>query len=62
MRKISIARAFLSKPKVLLLDNPTLGMNLSDIKLTWEVINEFKKDKAILCINQNFQEEVLQFN
>ena len=56
LRKISIARTFLSKPKVLLLDNPTLGMNLSDIKLTWEVINEFKKDKAILCINQNFQE------
>tara|TARA_B100000029_G_scaffold132235_1_gene126073 strand:+ start:1413 stop:2330 length:918 start_codon:yes stop_codon:yes gene_type:complete len=56
LRKISIARALLSDPKILLLDNPTLGMNFVDKQLFWQVINEFKNDKTILCISQDFQE------
>ena len=56
LRKISIARSLLGDPEILLLDNPTSGMNCLDRNLFWEVINEFKKNKTILCISQNFEE------
>ena len=56
LRKISIARSLLNNPKILLFDNPTSGMNFLDRNLFWEVMNDFKKDKTILCVSQNFKE------
>jgi len=56
LRIISIARCLLTNPKILLLDNPTLGMNFIDKELFWKVINESKNDKTILCISQDFEE------
>ena len=56
LRKISIARALLNDPEILLLDNPTSGMNFLDRNMIWEVINELKINKSILCITQNFEE------
>jgi len=56
LRKISIARVLLNNPEILLLDNPTSGMNFLDRNIIWEVINELKINKSILCITQNFEE------
>ena len=50
LRKISIARVLLGDPKILLLDNHTSGMNFLTKNSIWEIINEIKKDKTILCI------------
>ena len=59
LRKISLARCLLTDPKILLLDSPTLGMNFFDKNIFWQVINEYKKDKSILCISQDFEETEL---
>ena len=56
LRKISIARVLLNNPEILLLDNPTSGMNFLDRNIIWEVINELKINKSILSITQNFEE------
>ena len=56
LRKISIARSLLNNPEILLFDSPTSGMNFLDRNLFWEVINEFKKNKTILCISESFEE------
>ena len=59
LRKISLARCLLTNPQILLLDNPTLGMNFFDKKIFWQIINEYKKDKSVLCISQDFEETEL---
>ena len=50
-RKLSIALALISKPKILFLDEPTLGLDILSRRHLWNIINNLKEEPNIktLC-------------
>ncbi|MBR6682515.1 MAG: ABC transporter ATP-binding protein, partial [Clostridia bacterium] len=46
-RRIDIARALLHDPKILILDEPTTGLDPQTRKLLWNVITDLRKDKGM---------------
>ena len=55
-RKLSIALALVTKPKVLFLDEPTLGLDVIARRELWKAIKELKKDITII-LNTHYMEE-----
>ena len=55
-RLLSIAMTIIGKTKVILLDEPTLGMDLGSKRIVWEVISKVKKDRVIIVATQDMQE------
>lgn len=49
-RRLEIARALASKPKVLLLDEPTAGMNPSETKATMDLIRSLRDQLGITIL------------
>ena len=46
-RKIDITRALLHKPKILILDEPTTGLDPQTRKNVWELIDELRKKEKL---------------
>lgn len=55
-RKLCVAIAFIGDPKVVFLDEPTSGMDVSSRRATWDIIKQNKKDKVIV-LTTHFLEE-----
>ena len=55
-RKLSIALALVSKPKVLFLDEPTLGLDVIARRELWHTIQELKKDLTIILTSHYMEE------
>ena len=55
-RKLSIALALVSNPKVLFLDEPTLGLDVIARKELWKVINSLK-GKITIILTTHYMEE-----
>jgi ABC-2 type transport system ATP-binding protein len=55
-RKVSIALALISKPKILFLDEPTLGLDVIARHELWNIINELKKDTTIILTTHYLEE------
>lgn len=56
-QKISIARGLITKPKLLILDEPTRGVDVGAKKEIYKLINQFKKEGlAILMISSEMPE------
>ena len=55
-RKLSIALALLSKPKVLFLDEPTLGLDVISRRQLWDVIKGLKR-KMTIILTTHYMEE-----
>ena len=55
-RKLSLAIAFIGGPKVVILDEPTSGMDPYARRKMWEVISRFKKGRTIL-LTTHFMDE-----
>ncbi len=49
-RRIEIARALFASPQVLLLDEPTTGLDPESRKIVWEIINNLKAQKGLTVI------------
>lgn len=57
LRRVSIALAMISEPKVLFLDEPTLGLDIKSRKILWDIIKELKSNLTIL-LTTHYLEEV----
>lgn len=55
-RRLSIALALISKPKVLFLDEPTLGLDVLARRELWSVIEKLKKDMTIILTTHYMEE------
>ncbi|HFH7508478.1 TPA: ABC transporter ATP-binding protein [Streptococcus agalactiae] len=61
-RRVQFATAIINNPKVLILDEPTVGMDVVSKKVFWETLNtfSFSKDLTIILISHDM-EEVSEF-
>lgn len=57
-RRADIARALIHKPKILILDEPTTGLDPATRKLVWEAIDELQKRNSLtVFLTTHYMEE-----
>lgn len=57
-RRIDIARALLHKPRVLILDEPTTGLDPQTRKMLWDVISDLRKNENMtVFLTTHYMEE-----
>ena len=57
-RRIDIARALIHDPKILILDEPTTGLDPQTRRILWNVINDLRKEKNItVFLTTHYMEE-----
>ena len=56
-RRLSIALGLMSKPKILLLDEPTLGLDVIARRELWKIVNKFK-GKITIILTSHYLEEI----
>ena len=49
-RRLSIARALLNDPKVLILDEPTTGLDPQTRQIIWNKLKALKKMEPLYCL------------
>ncbi len=54
-----MALALVSDSKLVLLDEPTSGMDLTARRKLWEMLNQYKKDRIIILSTHNMDEAEL---
>ena len=60
-RRIDIARALLHRPKILILDEPTTGLDPQTRKLLWDVISDLrKKENMTVFLTTHYMEEAAE--
>lgn len=60
-RRIDIARALIHKPKILILDEPTTGLDPQTRKLLWNVIDNLRKtEKMTVFLTTHYMEEAAE--
>ena len=60
-RRIDIARALLNRPRVLILDEPTTGLDPQTRKLLWNVISDLrKKENMTVFLTTHYMEEAAE--
>ena len=55
-RRLSIAIALISKPKILFLDEPTLGLDVFARRELWSIIRKLQKDITIILTSHYLEE------
>lgn len=60
-RRIDIARALFHKPKILILDEPTTGLDPQTRRLIWSVVSSFRKDENMtVFLTTHYMEEAAE--
>lgn len=57
LRRVSIALAIIGEPKILFLDEPTLGLDVKARKILWDIITSLK-NKMTIILTTHYLEEV----
>lgn len=55
-RKLNVAMAFIGGSKVILLDEPTSGMDAYARRLLWDMIKKYKQERIIIITTHNMDE------
>ena len=57
-RRVDIARALLHRPEILILDEPTTGLDPQTRKLLWDVISKLRRDEGLtVFLTTHYMEE-----
>ena len=56
--KVSLARALLHEPKLLILDEPTRGLDVPSVRLLRDVLNRYRADGGALLFSSHVMQEV----
>lgn len=60
-RRIDIARALFHKPKILILDEPTTGLDPQTRSIIWDVISDFRKNENLtVFLTTHYMEEAAE--
>ena len=59
-RRLLIARALMSEPEVLILDEPTTGLDPQARHLVWEKLRSLKREGVTLLLTTHYMEEAAQ--
>ena len=59
-RRLLIARALMNKPEVLVLDEPTTGLDPQARHLVWEKLRELKREGVTLVMTTHYMDEASQ--
>lgn len=60
-RRIDIARALFHKPKILILDEPTTGLDPQTRKILWNIISDFRKNENMtVFLTTHYMEEAAE--
>lgn len=60
-RRIDIARALINKPRILILDEPTTGLDPQTRKLLWSVIEDLRKNEGMtVFLTTHYMEEAAE--
>lgn len=60
-RKIDIARALLHRPEILMLDEPTTGLDPNTRRLLWSVISDLRKNEGLtVFLTTHYMEEAAE--
>jgi ABC-2 type transport system ATP-binding protein len=57
-RRLQIARALLHEPKILFLDEPTVGLDPQNRRRLWEVIRDLNRQGMTILLTTHYMEEV----
>ena len=58
-QRLGIAQAFMENPEILILDEPTNGLDESGVKLIRELLLDLKKRRKIIVIASHYQEDIV---
>ena len=56
-RRLALARALMMRPRALLLDEPTLGVDVQSREAIWERVREVADEGAAVLLTTNYMEE-----
>lgn len=60
-RRIDIARALINRPKILILDEPTTGLDPQTRKILWDVISDLRKNENMtVFLTTHYMEEAAE--
>jgi len=55
-RRLNLGMALISKPKVLILDEPTLGLDVKSRRDLWEIVQKYKQKNTVLFTTHYLEE------
>ena len=55
-RKLSVALALVADSKLVLLDEPTSGMDLNARRRLWDMLKDYRQDRIIILTTHNMDE------
>ena len=60
-RRLDVARALINDPKILILDEPTTGLDPRSRKTVWEVIDRYRREKGLtVFLTTHYMEEAAE--
>lgn len=59
-RRLVIARALINKPRIIILDEPTTGLDPQARRLVWQKLRRLKEDGVTMLLTTHYMEEAAQ--
>tara|TARA_Y100001968_G_scaffold314963_2_gene341004 strand:- start:1675 stop:2688 length:1014 start_codon:yes stop_codon:yes gene_type:complete len=57
-RRLDLAAGLLHKPQLLVLDEPTVGLDIESRKVIWDILRELRSDGTTILLSSHYLEEV----